>query len=58
MASPVAEKISNGTEGYLPPADCYAEGGYEVELACYVSKDAEAVFRHSAIELVKSLHAA
>jgi hypothetical protein len=49
---------TNGTEGYLPPADCYAEGGYEVELACYVSKDAEAVFRQSAIELVKSLHTA
>lgn len=49
---------TNGTEGYLPPAECYAEGGYEVELACYVSKDAEAVFRQSAIELVKSLHTA
>ncbi len=47
---------TNGTEGYLPPAECYGEGGYEVELACYVSKDAETVFRQAAIDLVKSLH--
>ncbi len=49
---------TNGTEGYLPPADCYAEGGYEVELACYVAKNAEAVFRQTAIDLVRALHAA
>ncbi|MCO5071751.1 MAG: neutral/alkaline non-lysosomal ceramidase N-terminal domain-containing protein [Rhizobiaceae bacterium] len=49
---------SNGTEGYLPPADVHAEGGYEVDIACYVSEGAEAVFRKAAIDLVRSLHAA
>lgn len=48
---------TNGTEGYLPLAESYVEGGYEVELACYVSPEAEGIFREAAKRLVAGLHA-
>lgn len=47
---------TNGTEGYLPLAEAYGEGGYETELACYVAPEAEGVFRNAAVKLVADLH--
>lgn len=48
---------TNGTEGYLPMDYSYSEGGYEVELATYVSPAAEGIFRAAAIELLADLAA-
>lgn len=60
QASPFAVTFvggyTNGTEGYLPLRETFDEGGYEAELACYVSPEAEAVFRDAACALVLDIN--
>ncbi|MBN1818571.1 MAG: neutral/alkaline non-lysosomal ceramidase N-terminal domain-containing protein [Sedimentisphaerales bacterium] len=46
----------NGAAGYLPPADLYPEGGYEVQSSHFAPEAAEIVVRHAG-KMLHALHA-
>lgn len=46
---------TNGVVGYVPTAEAYAEGGYEVTHACRVDPGAAALIERTAVDLLRSL---
>jgi neutral ceramidase len=49
---------TNGSVGYIPTAEAYPEGGYEVTHACRVDPEAGQMIEAAAIRLLRQLHQA
>ncbi|MDF1515570.1 MAG: hypothetical protein P1S60_17310, partial [Anaerolineae bacterium] len=46
---------TNGSIGYIPIPEAYAEGGYEVTHASRVGPDAAGILTNSCLELLREL---